>query len=67
MTLCMLSSPSPQEAVPALPQPLCGPKLLQVKRVSGVPTAFPANSGEVPSEENLLQVVYDKRPIKVFG
>lgn len=41
------------------------PGVLAVKRVNGVPTAFPADSGEVSSEENLLRTVYDCRPVEV--
>ncbi len=36
------------------------PGILAVKRVNGVPTVFPKDSGEVRPEENLLKVVYDK-------
>ncbi|PSC68478.1 nicotinate phosphoribosyltransferase [Micractinium conductrix] len=39
------------------------PGVLAVKRVNGVPTVFPAD--EVAPEEDLLQVVYDKRPLAV--
>ncbi len=39
------------------------PGILAVKRVSGVPTAFPAS--EVAAADNLLQVVYDNGPVKV--
>ena len=39
------------------------PGVLAVKRVGGVPTAFPAHM--VSLEENLLQVVYDSGPVKV--
>jgi nicotinamide phosphoribosyltransferase len=38
--------------------------ILAVKRVDGVPTVFPADSGEVAPHENLLRVVYDKRPLE---
>ncbi|KAK9795195.1 hypothetical protein WJX73_003091 [Symbiochloris irregularis] len=41
------------------------PGVLAVKRVDGVPTAFPADSGEVAPEENLLRTVYDCRPVQV--
>lgn len=41
------------------------PGKLAIKRVDGVPTAFPADSGEVKPEENLLKVVYDCGPVKV--
>ena len=41
------------------------PGALAVKRVNGIPTAFPADSGEVAPEDNLLQTVYDCRPVKV--
>eukprot|EP00878_Enallax_costatus_P013676 GHUV01014300.1.p1 GENE.GHUV01014300.1~~GHUV01014300.1.p1 ORF type:complete len:184 (+),score=64.20 GHUV01014300.1:39-554(+) len=39
------------------------PGVLAVKRVNGVPTVFPADTGEVSLEEDLLQVVYDKGPL----
>uniref|UniRef100_A0A383W1M1 Nicotinamide phosphoribosyltransferase n=1 Tax=Tetradesmus obliquus TaxID=3088 RepID=A0A383W1M1_TETOB len=39
------------------------PGVLAVKRVDGVPTVFPADSGEVAAEEDMLQVVYDKGPL----
>ncbi|KAF8064566.1 hypothetical protein HT031_003366 [Scenedesmus sp. PABB004] len=39
------------------------PGELAVKRVGGVPTVFPADSGEVPPGEDLLQVVYDCGPV----
>lgn len=39
------------------------PGVLAVKRVGGVPTAFPADSGEVAPEEDMLQVVYDHGPV----
>lgn len=41
------------------------PGRLAVKRVGGVPTVFPADSGEVSAEEDLLRVVYDRRPVVV--
>lgn len=41
------------------------PGALAVKRVRGIPTAFPADSGEVAPQDNLLQTVYDCRPLKV--
>ena len=34
-----------------------------MKRVDGVPTAFPAD--EVAASDNLLQVVYDHGPVQV--
>ncbi len=37
--------------------------MLAVKRVDGVPTVFPGDSGEVSPEDNLLRVVYDKGPV----
>lgn len=37
------------------------PGVLAVKRVGGVPTIFPAS--QVKPDENLLRVVYDKRPV----
>ncbi|KAK9865476.1 hypothetical protein WJX84_011030 [Apatococcus fuscideae] len=40
------------------------PGILAVKRVDGVPTAFPADDLEMLHAENLLQVVYDGRPAK---
>ena len=39
------------------------PGVLGVKRVGGVPTAFPAD--QVPPGEDLLQVVYDCGPVDV--
>ncbi|KAG2442447.1 hypothetical protein HXX76_002533 [Chlamydomonas incerta] len=39
------------------------PGVLAVKRVDGVPTVFPADSGEVAPHENLLRVVYDCGPL----
>lgn len=41
------------------------PGILAVKRVNGVPTVFPAESGDVSGEENLLRTVYDMRPAQV--
>ncbi|KAK9816981.1 hypothetical protein WJX72_007792 [[Myrmecia] bisecta] len=41
------------------------PGVMAVKRVNGVPTAFPAEGGYVSPEENMLRVVYDKGPVKV--
>lgn len=35
-----------------------------MKRVNGIPTVFPADSGEVAAEENLLRVVYDNGPLE---
>ncbi|KXZ56944.1 hypothetical protein GPECTOR_1g851 [Gonium pectorale] len=40
------------------------PGVLAVKRVNGVPTVFPADSGEVGPGENLLRVVYDRGPVE---
>ncbi|GLC38639.1 hypothetical protein PLESTB_000455100 [Pleodorina starrii] len=40
------------------------PGVLAVKRVGGVPTVFPADSGEVAQHENLLRLVYDKGPLE---
>ena len=37
------------------------PGLLAVKRVAGVPTAFPA--ADVAPEDNLLKVIYDRGPV----
>lgn len=34
-----------------------------MKRVNGVPTVFPADSGEVSDSENLLCVVYNHGPL----
>ena len=42
------------------------PGALAVKLVDGTPTAFPADSGEVAAEEDLLRTVYDCRPVKVL-
>lgn len=41
------------------------PGILAVKRVNGVPTAFPADSGDVSPEEDMLQVIYNEGPVKV--
>lgn len=41
------------------------PGILAVKRIGGVPTVFPAESGDVSGGENLLQTVYDMRPVQV--
>lgn len=41
------------------------PGIMAVKRVEGVPTAFPADGGHVRPEENLLQVLWNKGPVKV--
>jgi hypothetical protein len=38
--------------------------VLAVKAVKGVPTVFPADSGEVAPEEDMLQVVYDCGPVE---
>lgn len=38
------------------------PGVLAVKRVDGVPTAFPAD--EVSPQENMLRVIYDKGPVE---
>eukprot|EP00195_Chlamydomonas_chlamydogama_P007155 CAMPEP_0202896810 /NCGR_PEP_ID=MMETSP1392-20130828/5728_1 /ASSEMBLY_ACC=CAM_ASM_000868 /TAXON_ID=225041 /ORGANISM="Chlamydomonas chlamydogama, Strain SAG 11-48b" /LENGTH=503 /DNA_ID=CAMNT_0049582287 /DNA_START=382 /DNA_END=1893 /DNA_ORIENTATION=+ len=40
------------------------PGVLAVKKVNGVPTVFPKDSGEVSDEENLLKVVYNRGPVK---
>lgn len=40
------------------------PGALAVKRVNGIPTVFPKDSGEVKPEENLLKVVYDHGPVE---
>jgi hypothetical protein len=37
--------------------------VLAVKAVNGIPTAFPADSGEVSPEEDMLQTVYDCGPV----
>lgn len=37
--------------------------MLAVKRVGGVPTVFPADSGEVAPDEDMLQLVYDCGPV----
>jgi hypothetical protein len=56
-------------AVDVMKAPKTGPEkgslpgVLAVKRVGGVPTVFPAE--EVAPEENLLRVVYDRRPVEV--
>lgn len=41
------------------------PGILAVKHVDGVPTVFPAESGDVSAAENLLRTVYDMRPVQV--
>lgn len=41
------------------------PGIMAVKRVNGVPTAFPAEGGHVSPDENLLQVLWDKGPVEV--
>jgi nicotinamide phosphoribosyltransferase len=41
------------------------PGILAVKRVGSVPTVFPADSGDVGAEENLLHTVYNMRPVQV--
>jgi len=38
------------------------PGILAVKRVNGVPTAYPAD--EVAAADNLLQIVYDHGPVQ---
>jgi nicotinamide phosphoribosyltransferase len=56
-------------AVDTMKAPKTGPEkgslpgVLAVKRVDGVPTAFPAE--EVAPADDLLQVVYDGRPLAV--
>lgn len=39
--------------------------MLAVKRVNGVPTVFPADSGEVAAHEDMLEVVWDSGPVQV--
>ena len=41
------------------------PGILAVKRMGSVPTVFPADSGDVGAEENLLHTVYDMCPVQV--
>ena len=41
------------------------PGIMAVKRMGGVPTAFPAEGGHVSPNENLLQVLWDKGPVEV--
>ena len=41
------------------------PGILGVKRVDGVPTAFPQDDPEMHHAESLLEVVYNGRPVKV--
>ncbi|KAF5831925.1 nicotinate phosphoribosyltransferase family-domain-containing protein [Dunaliella salina] len=59
-------------AIDIMKQPLTDPSkyslpgVLAVKRVNGVPTVFPADSGEVSAEDNLLKVVYDRGPVAGF-
>lgn len=38
--------------------------VLAVKVVNGIPTVFPADTGEVAPEEDMLQVVYDCGPVE---
>lgn len=37
--------------------------VLAVKLVDGIPTVFPAETGEVSPEEDLLQLVYNSGPV----
>jgi len=39
------------------------PGYLQVKLVQGIPTVFPANIDAPREPENILQIVYDKKPV----
>jgi len=41
------------------------PGVLEVKRVDGIPTIFPEGEGP-KDQDNLLEVVYDMRPLKDF-
>jgi len=41
------------------------PGYLQVKLVNGIPTAFPANIDGPRDPANILQIVYDKKPVAV--
>lgn len=41
------------------------PGALAVKRVNGIPTTFPQDSGLVSEGDNMLQVVYDHGPVEV--
>eukprot|EP00891_Asterochloris_glomerata_P006642 jgi/Astpho2/6642/Aster-x1389 len=41
------------------------PGAMAVKRVDGVPTAFPADGGHVAPKENMLKVCWDKGPVKM--
>ena len=41
------------------------PGVLAVKRVHGIPTVFPHDSGDVSASEDLLQTVYDHGPVQV--
>lgn len=56
MRPCLLSA---SRSLPGL----ASPGVLAVKRVNGVPTVFPADSGEVAPHENLLRTVYDMGPV----
>lgn len=38
--------------------------MLAVKRVKGVPTVFPADTGEVAPADDMLQLVYDCGPVE---
>uniref|UniRef100_A0A7R9YV39 Nicotinamide phosphoribosyltransferase n=1 Tax=Chlamydomonas euryale TaxID=1486919 RepID=A0A7R9YV39_9CHLO len=42
------------------------PGVMAIKRVNGVPTVYPKETGEVADEENLLKVVYDRGPVPGF-
>ena len=41
------------------------PGVMAVKRVNGVPTAFPAEGGHVTPEENMLKVFWKAGPVEV--
>lgn len=41
------------------------PGALSVKRVDGVPTVFPTDTGLVSDSDNMLEVVYDHGPVQV--
>ena len=41
------------------------PGVMAVKSVHGIPTAYPADGGHVTSEENMLQVIWNKGPVQV--
>lgn len=59
--MALLGGPVAAAAAASAPPRPAG--VLAVKRVDGVPMVFPADSGEVSPEEDMLQVVYDCGPV----